>query len=49
MKKYYDLIISKHHEYINNIATKVCGKIAVSSSKVHIVCEEFSLCPAEIA
>lgn len=33
MKKYYELIISNHHEYVNNIATEVCGKIAVSSRK----------------
>lgn len=33
MKKYYVLIISKHREYVNNIATEACGKIAVSSRK----------------
>lgn len=33
MKKCYELIISKHGEYINNIAAEVCGKIASSSRK----------------
>lgn len=33
MKKYRELIISKHYKYINNIATEVCGKRAVSSRK----------------
>lgn len=33
MKKYSELIISKHHKYVNNTATEACGKKAVSSRK----------------
>lgn len=48
MKKCYETVISKHHDYTNKIAAEVCGKIAVSPENVHMVCKEFSLCPAEI-
>lgn len=33
LKKRYEIVISKHHDYTNKIAAEVCGKIAVSSRK----------------
>lgn len=33
MKKCYEIVISKCHDYTNKIAAEVCGKKAVSSRK----------------
>lgn len=33
IKKCYEIVLSKNHDYTNKIAAEVCGKIAVSSRK----------------